>query len=101
MASIHHSYMLRGCRSSCTRTTARILSSAYARLFTAQRQRAAATTLAVAVETTTRCCRLKHAASFVQHPSAWVPVDMLDSWDIRYTPVEQRAGELIVTTPGA
>jgi hypothetical protein len=37
----------------------------------------------------------------VRHLSAWVPVDVLDRWDIRYAPVEQRAGKLVVITPGA
>jgi hypothetical protein len=33
--------------------------------------------------------------------SLWVPVEVLDQWDIRYTLVKQRPGDLVVTAPGA
>jgi hypothetical protein len=31
--------------------------------------------------------------------SAWVPVEVLDDWEIRYTRVVQRPGQLVVTAP--
>jgi hypothetical protein len=37
----------------------------------------------------------------VRHMSVWVPAATLDRWHVRYTRVEQRAGELVVTAPGA
>ncbi len=40
-------------------------------------------------------------SQFMRHRPAWVPVDVLDRWDIRYKRVEQRPGELVVTAPGA
>ncbi len=40
-------------------------------------------------------------SQFLRHASVWVPLDVLDLWDIRYTTVEQRPGELVVTAPGA
>ncbi len=40
-------------------------------------------------------------SQFVRHMSAWVPVALLDLWDLRYTTVEQRPGDLVVTAPGA
>ncbi len=40
-------------------------------------------------------------SQFVRHMSAWVPVELLDHWDLRYTTVEQQPGDLVVTAPGA
>jgi hypothetical protein len=38
---------------------------------------------------------------FMRHLSFWVPVEVLTQWDIRYTALQQTAGELVVTAPGA
>jgi hypothetical protein len=38
---------------------------------------------------------------FVRHQSLWVPVEVLNLWDIRYTALEQKVGELVVTASGA
>jgi hypothetical protein len=37
----------------------------------------------------------------VRHQSLWVPVEVLNLCDIRYTTLQQNAGELVVTAPGA
>jgi hypothetical protein len=40
-------------------------------------------------------------SQFLRHKSVWVPLDVLDLWDIRYTTVVQKKGDLVVTAPGA
>ncbi len=42
-----------------------------------------------------QCCQ------FVRHQSLWVPVEVLDLWDIRYTTLQHNAGKLVVTVPSA
>jgi hypothetical protein len=37
---------------------------------------------------------------FVRHQSLWVPVEVLTMWDIRYTTLQQKAGQLVITAPG-
>ncbi len=39
-------------------------------------------------------------SQFVRHMSVWVPVEVLQRWDIACIGVEQRPGELLVTAPG-
>ncbi len=43
----------------------------------------------------------QHGCQFVRHLSFWVPVEVLDLWDIRYTMPQRDPGELVVTAPGA
>jgi hypothetical protein len=55
-----------------------------------------------------RICESRHLPSpqqqcslFVRHQSLWVPVEVLTLWDIRYTMLQQKAGKLVITAPGA
>ncbi len=45
--------------------------------------------------------RRPRCAQFVRHLSVWVALEALADWDVEYTLVEQRAGECMVTAPGA
>jgi hypothetical protein len=38
---------------------------------------------------------------FVRHQSLWVPVEVLALWDICYTTLQQKVGELVIAAPGA
>jgi hypothetical protein len=44
---------------------------------------------------------LRPCSQFARHRPMWVPIATLACWDIGYTLVEQRQGELVVTAPGA
>lgn len=38
---------------------------------------------------------------FVRHASLYIPLGTLDKWGVSYTLIEQKAGEILITLPGA